>query len=160
MLAAAPQELFETTMKKHILANLFNPLDWVISLKGSCGCCKSKWTINERCVYCGNNVCCGCGENIRFGRYCRRLKEKMDMVFSLYTVVMLYSSNYKGRVPDPKFLKGIITKYYRDREDAEQEIKFLAACAGAEYITGFKYLAMENRQSNYVYKTWACSGII
>lgn len=134
---------------------------FIAAIKEKCSVCDSYFTINENCFLCGKYVCGGCGTTIELlGRICAQKHGDIHKAIQESSTVKVYSENYKGKVPLPKFSKKIETGYYRNKDDAEKALKFIAAISGAKLVQGVHQSREIGQDGNYKFSIWAYSGTI
>lgn len=149
-------------------------------LKERCGKCNAKWRKLGDCPVCERHICSSCGSKVRpirsynidisyfEGTCCsEHLKEweeeierRSEAAMRSYDVEV-YSKNYRGKVPEVLFGKVIETEYaVKDKDEAEQYLRYLASLEGAECITEFELVRHTAEDGNYKYATWTAIGVI
>jgi hypothetical protein len=121
-------------------------------VKPACSACKSKFTWNYACIIDGKPVCGKCGEDVvdvfheghlvmHSGR-CnkknldayRRTVSATQRLIDKAIRVRSYSKNYRGEVPPAKQAAKISTDWFPDKDEAEFELKKIAARKGCDVI--------------------------
>lgn len=73
--------------------------------------------------------------------------------------VRLYSQRYQGRLPKHKEETHIKTGFYRDRNNAEEELKNIAAHLGCRNVINVRYNRDTNEDGNYKFSVFQYEGI-
>ena len=146
--------------------------------KGKCKKCQSKLTLNEKCVICENEICGDCGEYtgeisyknwviFQGGRCCLDHIDKFEKQINLSKnkidiadCVILYSKNYKGKIPRHTLNKEIKSDFHKNKDSAEMELKLLASDNGCTSITNVSFIKETKSSDNYKYTVWQCYGKI
>ena len=129
--------------------------------KEKCSVCDSYLTLNEPCLICGDEVCGDCGKDLGdLGRCCKKIHGSIKAALSSESNVKVYSKNYKGKIPPPQFSQQIETAYYRNRDDAERALRFIAAISGGEIVQGVEFERDTGSSGSYKFSIWKASGII
>lgn len=147
-------------------------------IKTRCKSCESIFTLNKNCLVCGTDVCGECGiETTKIdyknwpvapsGRVCKvheeifqRQAQEMRVAIDESERVILYSKNFKGTTPAPLLNIQIETQAHTDRDDAEREIKILAALKGASSAIEVGFQRETQQDGNYKYSTWKYSAVV
>lgn len=149
-----------------------------LGIKEKCSKCDSLWTMNETCLICGQNVCGDCGVDTPKiiykdwpispkGRCCKVHQDDFNQSTAKYKSaidasesVEIISKNFKGKVPAPSRNKSIETQFHTDKDDAERELKILAAFNSAFQVQQVEYSKEKRHDGNYTYTVWKASGLI
>ena len=149
-----------------------------LGLKQRCTKCESLFTLNENCLVCGKDVCGDCGkdkERVEYkdwpvspkGRVCKdhedahhKTVQELKAAIDKSETVTLYSVNFKGKTPHPKFNIRIETQFHSDRDDAERELKILAATKGADAAVSANFERNTQENGNYKYSVWKGTAIV
>lgn len=132
----------------------------VAAFKKKCSVCKSYLTLNDQCFLCGRYVCGKCGADIKFGRICNTKHGNIDNALKCYQRVELFSKNYKGKLPPLKRQEELSTAYYKNKDTAENALKFIASIQGATCVQQVAFTKDTGQDGNYIYSTWSAEGII
>lgn len=133
----------------------------VAIFKQKCSICDSYFTLNEPCFICGSEVCNDCGRNLGgMGRCCETKHGNIDAVLSCVRKVRIYSINYKGRVASPRLSRLIETAYYRNKDDAEQALKFITVINGSDLVQSVTFNKDTGSNGNYKFSIWKGTGVI
>lgn len=153
--------------------------------KPACSVCGSKFTWNTDCVIGNKPVCGSCGEDYPAVEYKGKLLmpavrcckthvslywekvaqeksmfDRMEKAISDAKNVKLFGRNYKGAAPPPKLGKKIETEWDEDKDEAEFQLKVLAALEGCAHVTQMDFKKDTAKNGNYKYSVWCCSGMI
>lgn len=149
-----------------------------LGFKKKCSVCNSLWTINKPCISCGTIICGSCGHNqpevlyknfliTPSVRLCKEHKKAYEDNIRTFkrgidteTQVVIYSINYKGKKPELKFKKKIFTREYRNKDDAERELRIIAAKNSCFVILDVEFSKTTMNDGNYIYSVWKASGTI
>ena len=72
--------------------------------------------------------------------------------------VRLYSNRYLGRLPKYTQEISIQTEYYRDKNEAENEMKLIAAHLGCRNVIDVRYNKKSEEDGNYIYSVFQYEG--
>lgn len=130
--------------------------------KPKCSVCGSRHFIKSPCFICGKNVCSKCSEDLGdIGQCCpETIHENILSAAENQSNVKIYSSNYRGKVPLPKYSLMIKTKFYREKNTAEKALRFIAAMNGGEVIQQVEFHKETGQEGNYQFATWQAKGVI
>lgn len=150
-----------------------------------CTICEKRLSWTHNCISCTKSVCGTCGTKVtseihrgqeisEAGYICspqcarkhtELCKSKIDMIEADVSLkaraanVKLYSENYQGK-QNIKFNKQISTDYFRTIEEAEDQIKFIAASNDSDFVWEVKKTFITSAEGNYRYKEWMLIGKI
>jgi hypothetical protein len=148
------------------------------AFKPKCQTCESQFTLNESCVICSENVCGDCGFPVLKaeykgwpltpgGRVCADHEQALDdqltrlqMAIDRPEHVSLFSKTFRGVTPQPKLNLPIATEEHTDRDDAERELKIIAAMQECESVMSVEFKRDTGQHGNYRYSVWKAVGII
>lgn len=112
----------------------------------------------KKCSVCGKNICQFCmrGEC----PYCRSLR-----INKILSRMLVYSSNYKGRIPldaTKKQREFSLSRCYEDRDDALEALKELVADNNFDLIYNLEYIRdteseRTERGGTYYRTVWYCA---
>ena len=150
-----------------------------IGFKERCACCNGVFTLNEACSRCGRWVCGSCGTDFletkhrgwllaAAGRACptcsAAYRERIQILpeaVDLAENVGITPKSYKGKdKPKAKMCLAIQTEWHRDKEDAERELRIIAALEGCEHVLQVHYRRKVEEEGNFKYSVFQGVGVI
>jgi hypothetical protein len=157
----------------------------VAYIKPQCICCESRFTINEKCIICDEEVCSGCGMDtegnfyhevqvLPKGRFCKHHSKEVESNIISRKVeidteraliekardVTIYSKNYKGKTGVPKLSKVIETDFHDNKDFAELKLKMMAAKEGCVVVQNVDFIKDTESSGNFTYAVWKAKGVI
>ncbi len=125
-----------------------------------CSLCNKSHFGCTSCFVCNELVCKYCGKDISSLGFCCKSHGDIDSALINEKSVKVFSENYKGKIAPYKISKTIHTSYYRNKDNAEYALRFIAAINDANIVQEVKFTKKTENDNNYKYSVWSGNGRI